>query len=99
MIELTIPWETNFDEAWIRKDERYEDLVNRCEDSGWLAKCLPIEIGARGFVGHRVYSLLKDLGFSPKELKDLTSKLQETVEKASYYIWLKRDDENWTQNS
>ena len=99
LIELTIPWETNFDEAWIRKDERYEELVNQCEDSGWSAKCLPIEIGARGFIGHRVYALLKDLGFSPKELKDLIANLQETVEKASFYIWLKRDDENWTQDT
>jgi len=31
-------------------------------------------------------------GFTPKELKALTSALQQAVEKASYFIWLKRDD-------
>ena len=97
MVELTISWETNLDEAWIRKDERYEDIVNQCEDAGWTAKCLPIEIGARGFIGHRVYALFKDLGFSPKETKGLTATIQETVERGSFYIWLKRDDDSWTQ--
>ena len=68
---------------------KYEDLVDQCEESGWDATGLLIEIGARGFVGHRVHSLLKDLGLTAKEKKELVKKMQETVEKASYYIWLK----------
>ena len=90
-VELTIPWETNIDDAWLRKDSRYGPLVESCEDLGWEAHCLPIEVGARGFVGHRAHALLRQLGFTSKKRKDLIRRMQETVEKASYFIWLKRD--------
>ena len=81
-VELTIPWETNIDDAWLRKDSRYDPLVESCEDLGWEAHCLPIEVGARGFVGHRAHSLLRQLGFTSKEGKDLIRRMQETVEKS-----------------
>ena len=96
LIELTVPWENNIDDAYLRKDQRYEKLVELCEDNGWSASCHPIEVGVRGFIGQRVYSLLKDLGFNTKEKKSLVKEIQEKVEKASYYIWLKRNDDNWT---
>ena len=96
-VGLTIPWETNIDDAWLQKDSRYGPLVEICEDLGWEAHRLPIEVGARGFVVHRVHSLLRQLGFTSKERKDLIKRMQETVEKASYFIWLKQDDERWME--
>ena len=93
-VGLTIPWETNIDDAWLQKDSRYGPLVEICEDLGWEAHCLPIEVGARGFVVHRVHSLLRQLGFTSKERKDLIKRMQETVE---YFIWLKQDDERWME--
>ena len=33
-VELTIPWETNIDNAWFQKDSRYGPLVESCEDLG-----------------------------------------------------------------
>ena len=96
-VELTIPEETNIDDAWLRKDSRYGPLVESCQDIRWEAHCLPIEVGARGFVGHRAHSLLRQLGFTSKEQKDLIRRMQETVEKASYFVWLKRDDDRWIE--
>ena len=99
LIELTVPWESNIDDAWYRKDLKYDSLVDLCEDNGWEASCHPIEVGVRGFIGRRVFSLLRELGFQNKEQKAIVKEIQERVEKASYYIWLKRNDENWTEKA
>ena len=64
MIELTVSWETNIDDAFEYKMRRYAELKKRCEEEGWKTECLPIEVGARGYVGHRVYSLLSKLSFN-----------------------------------
>ena len=64
--------------------------MEQCEYNGWDAACLPVEVGVRGYIGTRVNTLVNSLGLTAKERKDLTRKLSE---KATYYIWLKREDE------
>ena len=95
MIELTISWETNVDEAFDRKMKRYEALRNQCEDEGWHAECLPIEVGARGHVGKRIPILLSKLGFSSREKGKVIKDIQQAAERASFWIWLKRNDSTW----
>ena len=95
IIELIVSWETNIDDAYNRKNVRYENLCNFCEDEGCATDCLPIEVGARGYVGRRIPALLTKLGFNSKEKNELIREIQSTAEKTSFWIWLKREDTSW----
>ena len=55
-----------------------------------------IEVGARGFNSTSVPYCLKSLGFPPKSVKKMLSKLSQAALKASYCIWLARDNKEWT---
>ena len=97
IIELTVSWETNMDAAYDRKSTRYEPLVKRCEEEGWKTECLPIEVGARGYVGRRLPALLSSLGFNSQEKNKLMKEVEKAAEKASFWLWLKREDSNWNE--
>ena len=49
-IELTVPWEENYEEAHERKSLKYADLVEDCKDKGWSLWLFPVEVGCRGFL-------------------------------------------------
>ncbi|XP_077083545.1 uncharacterized protein LOC143736754 isoform X1 [Siphateles boraxobius] len=51
MLELTVPWEERMEEAFERKKGKYQDLVSNCHEQGSKARCLPVEVGCRGFAG------------------------------------------------
>ena len=55
----------------------------------------PIEVGCRGFVGHSVKRWLRIAGLGPRESNQLIRRVQETVERASHWVWLRRHDDNW----
>ena len=95
LVELTVPFEDNIEHARARKNERYEDLTDQCVEDGWKAWHSPIEVGCRGFVGAKTRQWFLSLGFSNKKNSLLLKRIQETVEKASHWIWLKRDDDSW----
>ena len=100
IMELTVSWEDNIKAAEQRKNERYEVLIERCEEDGWDVDYYHIGIGARGFIDKSFIGLLKSrLGFNQQEVSKLSSEIQETVEKASMWIWLKRNDPSWTESS
>ena len=35
MLELTVPWESNLEDAEELKNQRYEELKDQCEEKGW----------------------------------------------------------------
>ena len=39
-----------------------------------------------------------EMGFKPKEMKQLREELQKAAERASMFIWLKRDDAGWMED-
>jgi hypothetical protein len=47
VIELTVPWEENVEEAYERKKLRYTDLAADCKEKGWRAIIYPVEVGCR----------------------------------------------------
>lgn len=51
LLELTVPWEDCIEEASERKRAKYTELVEECRSNGWRARCEPIEVGCRGFIG------------------------------------------------
>ena len=52
LIELTVPWEENQEEAHKWKKNLYETLCADCMEKSWLCHVIPIEVGCRGFLGH-----------------------------------------------
>ncbi|GFR61993.1 polyprotein [Elysia marginata] len=72
MVELTVPYESRMEQAHTYKKEKYLDLTKELGQSGYTAKIMPIDIGARGFAGSSAYNLLIKLLISGnKRTKDL----------------------------
>ena len=94
LLELTVCWESGMEAARLRKERRYATLVERCEEQGWGCECLPIEVGARGFVGNRTMSLFHHLGLSKLETRKMIDRLQEAAESASRFVWNHRSDQD-----
>ena len=72
-------------------------MLNECTEAVWKALHFPIEVGCRGFVGNSVRRWLKIAGLGHRESNRVVRKVQETVERASHWIWLKRDDDSWLE--
>jgi len=96
LVELTVPYESNMSESHEYKMAKYEDLVSHLHRKGYKAHLFAVEVGARGFAGTSVYNLLKRLGLSSQRRAWYLKQVAEAAEKASYWIWLKRNDKNWT---
>ena len=97
LVELTVPYEDNIDAAQVRKDDRYEGLLAECEEAGWRATHLSVEVGCRGFIGHRLRQWFSTIGLNARQKNSAMREVQETVEKASHWIWLKRNDDRWLE--
>ena len=98
LVELTVPHEDNISAAHERKHKRYENCIEGCEEAGWKAEHFPVEVSCRGFIGNSIRRWMRAAGLGPKKEKGLMKALQETVEKASHWIWLKREDSSWSES-
>ena len=79
VIELTVPFEKNFDWAHQRKLEKYEDLREQCVRNGWLTNSFPIEVGCRGFIANSTSVFLTNLGLPPSDKRKHMEKIQDKV--------------------
>ncbi|XP_076860736.1 uncharacterized protein LOC143513938 [Brachyhypopomus gauderio] len=93
LLELTVPWEERMEEAHERKKAKYLELVEMCRESGWRARCEPIEVGCRGFIGQSVHRAFKLLGIRGLAERRATKNISEAAEKASRWLWIKRGEE------
>ena len=96
IMELTVPWEDRLGEANERKRTKYEHLVIDCRAKGWKARCMPIEVGSRGFVGHSLHKALSALGITGTARSRAIKNITEAAEKASRWLWIRRG-EPWGQ--
>jgi hypothetical protein len=87
VVELTVPFEENFDWAHQRKLEKYEDLREQCTRNGWTATVFPVEVGCRGFIANSTSAFLSNLGLSPSDKRKFTNDIQDKVLSASAWIW------------
>ena len=95
LAELTVTHEDNISSTHERKDNRYEALVGECAEAGWKATHFPVEVGCRG---GSVTKWMRVALLGPKKRNTIIKALQETVEKASHWIWLKREDTIWSES-
>ena len=92
MVELTVPYENRMEEAHIYKREKYMNLTKELENAGYKAVVMPVEVGARGFVGSSVYDLLTKLSICGNKRTKALKLLAEIAENSSRWIWSRRNE-------
>ena len=98
IIELTVPAETNFENANYRKKTKYSDLVDQCQLNGWKVHLFPIEMGSRGFAYGSLHKCLKEIGMDKKRSRIIVQKMSKMALRCSYAIYLSRkkiDFQKW----
>ncbi|GFO40446.1 reverse transcriptase [Plakobranchus ocellatus] len=92
MVELTVPYENRMEEAHAFREDKYLDLTKELKNDGYEAKLMPVEIGARGFVGSSAYGLLSKLSICDNKRTKAPRPLAETAENSSRWIWSRRNE-------
>ena len=95
LIELTVPWEERCGEANERKRAKYDGLLAECRDRGWQTWNFPVEVGCRGFPAQSVWRMFSAVGVTGQNRRAAIKKLGQAAEKASCWIWMKRDNSSW----
>ncbi len=91
MLELTVPWEERMEEASERKKGKYAELAEDCRRRGWRTRCVPIEVGSRGFAGRSLCKAYSLLGITGVWKRKAIGRASEAAEKASRWLWIGRD--------
>ena len=99
VIELTVPWETRCEEAYERKKAKYTELLDLCKEKGWRTWLFPVEVGARGFCSQSVCRLMTAVGTSGRDRKRAIQRLSQAAERASSWLWLRREEMSWKQST
>ena len=100
ILELTVPWQEDIKHAELRKEQRYEELIDACVDKDWATEYYHLAVGCRGFVDKGVVRLLRErFRMTSNKLKLIVKDLQQAAEKSSLFIWLKRDDDHWLESA
>ena len=92
MVELTVPYETRIEHQHQYKLAKYDDLANHLRKSGYKAKILAVEVGARGFVGTSAFNLFSQLGLKGRKRTRAMKELSEVAEKSSSWLWSRRNE-------
>ena len=98
MIEPTVIREDHIEEANERKRLKYDELRELCTSKGWAARCLPVEVGVRGFSAQSVHHLLSVFGVKGKERRTIVKNISEAAARASSWLWIKSAEVNWLSN-
>ena len=98
IVELTVPFETNLDNAHQRKVEKYNAITRDIQEKGYTVTFYAIEVGARGLVDrnnkHRLKQILKTTSskIRPTEFFQTLSKLAIL---SSFSIFYARKERAW----
>ena len=95
MVELTVPWEERTEEAYHLKKTKYSELQEECASKGWKVWVLPVVFGCRGFPAQSMWSTLRILGVTGQKRKEAIQNITQATEKASCWLWMRRDDKVW----
>ncbi|XP_069139335.1 uncharacterized protein [Argopecten irradians] len=99
VVELTVLWEENCEEAHEMKNFEYADLIADCKEKGWKAWLFAVEVGCRGFPAQSTKRLLQHLGVRGKTMSSAMRRTGEAAEKASCWLWHRRVDLEWKSGS
>jgi len=90
MIELTVPWETRYEEAYEKKKPNYIELLIECRESSYRTWLFPIEVGAREFCSQTVSRLMAVIGTTSRDRRNTIQRLSQVAESVSSCLWLRR---------
>ena len=93
VIELTICYETRFEEAHILKKNKYADLIEAIEATEFIPELITLEVGSRGPYNPAGFNDLRaHITIPQKAWKHMLTNITRTVIVESHKIWTKR---NW----
>ena len=94
VVELTICFETSFENAAERKTIKYADIIARAQESGYNATLITLEVGSRGIISIDGFTQLsKELNIPQRHLTNLLVRLSRVAIVESFKIWCKRNTE------
>ena len=92
IVELTVPFETGFDNARERKETKYEELVLSARNNGYETTLLTLEVGARGVPSMLGFKKLQHtLSLTNHQLKSLLANCVQKAIEGSFLIWTNRN--------
>ncbi|GFO36243.1 polyprotein [Plakobranchus ocellatus] len=80
------------EEAHAFKEGKCLGLTKELKKEGYEANVMPVEIGARGFVGSSAFGLLRKLSIGGNKRTKAIRLLAETAENSSRWIWSRRNE-------
>lgn len=93
LCELTICYETRYEEAHKLKADKYADLVEEIEMTEFIPELITLEVGSRGPFNPAGFSSLRShISMPQKAWKAMLTSITRTVIMESHKIWTKR---NW----
>ena len=101
LIELTSPWEENFEKNHKKKLNKYNQLVVDLRQGNhfgvkWTVRLFCVEIGARGALHDSAWGrMCGQLGITGSARKRLTHAVQDTAICCSHYMFLRRFHKQW----
>ena len=97
MSELTVCFETRYEDAHTLKSNRYTDLMGQIADSSVDGTLVTLEVGSRGFLSLPNFNITKQqlLECSRKQWEAFLVNVAQTAIQGSHRIWITR---NWTDS-
>ena len=95
IIELTVPSENRIEVSKKLKKAKYTPLAEEAKQKGWRVRIWAVEVGCRGFPARSLTVLLRDMGYTGKERKNLVRKIGDVAEDASRSIWRWSSIKEW----
>ena len=96
IVELTICFESGFNEAAERKRKRYTDLAEETQQQGYHTQILPIQVGSRGVIEDSSLEKLRHYlkPISQKTWQEFLIEVVVTTIEESHRIWCDRNHIN-----
>jgi len=96
MIELTVPAEEGIVAAQLRKEARYQSLLDEINSRNrWKAFLLTVEVGARGHNPWSANRALRTLGLTSRESKKLLKSVSAVASRCSLAIFQAHKEPHW----
>ena len=97
ILELTCPWEENFDLAQERKRAKYEELLRYRQTTNPRTTLLTFEVGARGKLNNSVMDLSWIFGQKQtRQVREMRQRMTETALRTSFMLYVMRHSPTWS---
>ena len=96
IIELTVPWEENFESSNQRKRTKYAELLLRRKLQHRNTHLIVFEVGARGKPSDSCKELNLLFGGDKTASSDCRQSMVREAIRGSFDIWMHRENPTWT---